>query len=160
MCAPAVIAMAAQTAIQMKAQKEQADYQAKVDENNAVLATRQANDAIQRGAYEARRMEIAGRRASASAAVAVEANGLSSTSGTMANLVDQSRLNAAADADTIRANAAREAWGYKNETDELRERARQTRRAGFLGALGTGIAGAGSAASSYASYRQANKGGK
>lgn len=155
MCAPAVIAALVGSAVQMKKEQEAADYHSAVDRNNARVAGYQRDDAIQRGAYDARRTETAGNTITAAARAEIEGNGIDSTSGSAAAALTASRVNAAADATRIRANAAREAWGFGNEEQDLLATSRFRKESGYLGALGTGVSGIGSAAGAYAQYKQA-----
>lgn len=151
MCAPAVALVAAGAAVQMAAQYRKGKFDAKIAENNAELARQQRNDVITRGAEEARGVEIEGRRTAAAAKTAVAASGVSG--GSMDDLVALSSANAAVDAATVRSNAVRAAWGFKAEEQEHKARARESREAGLLGALGTGLSGGGQAASTYASAK-------
>lgn len=154
MCAPVAVA-AVVAAMQAKSAKDQADYQAGVEKNNATLAEYARRDAIQRGAYEARDIEIAGRREGAAARTAAAASGVAGTS--VDNAAMAATLYSAVDAARTKANAAREAWGFEAERDERKSRAEMLKRAGYLGAASAIGSGVGSAASSYAASRSANR---
>lgn len=149
MCAPAVVALVG-AAVSAKQQMDAAEYQAGVDENNARISGYRRDDAIQRGAYDARRVEIEGKTASEALRSQIEGGGISSTSGSAANAIATSRINAAADAARLRSNAAREAWGFANEEQDLRATSKFRKQAGYMGALGTGLSGVGQASSYYA----------
>jgi hypothetical protein len=135
-------AVATSTALSVKAQKEAAAYRARVAENNARLAEYQRAGAIQRGAFEASRKVRQGRRIQARAKSIIGISGIEPTDGTAESPLFQTALAASADAQTIKANAARAAWGFDVQQTDLLAQAQQSRRAGFLGALGTGISGA------------------
>lgn len=137
-----------------KQQKDAADYQAQVDKNNATLLGYQASDVQQRGAQEARAAEVAGAQTQATARTEIAAGGIDPTSGSAANAITRSGINAGLDAARIRAQAAREAWGLKNEIQDLGASAKFRKKAGYLGALGTGLGGIGQAAGSYAASKK------
>ncbi len=157
MCAPAVVALIG-AGLSMKQQKDAADYQSGVDLNNARLAGYRRSDALQRGASEARRTEIAGGFVADRAAVEIEGGGIDSTTGSAAKAVAASRIYAGIDADRLRANAAREAWGFEHEQKDLEATARFRKKSGYMGALGTGLSGIGSASSYWAASRNNDKG--
>lgn len=94
-------------------QKAQAGYQAKVAENNANIAELQAQDAKARGdkaSFDVRRKYAAlmgTQRAS------LAARGLDITDGSANAILQDTAYFGAYDENTTRANAAREAWGYR-----------------------------------------------
>lgn len=134
--------MIAGTALQAYSQYQKGKSEAAVADNNAVLVDRQGNDVLNRGEGQARKIEIAGEQIDASARTIQAAGNAVGVSVDNARIA--SSLNAAADAEVTRANAAREAWGYKAQAQDLRAQASATRKAGFLGSLGTVLGGAGS----------------
>jgi hypothetical protein len=143
--------MVAGAAISAYSQHQQAESEAEVARNNAKLAGMQRSDALRRGTWAASEVMAEGRRKTASARTAIAANGIDSTTGSMADLLTASSINARIDADTVRANAVRAAWGFGNEADDHLARAHMAKRSGYLGALGTGLSGVGSAAGHYGS---------
>ena len=61
---------------------------------------------------------------------------------------------AAMDAERARANAARQAWGFANEEQDQKARAKMTKKATLLGGIGEGIGAAGSMVSTgYQTYK-------
>lgn len=150
MCAPAAL-MLAGTAVGAAAQYRQGKFDQKVALNNATIADYQRRDVIQRGAADAARVEAEGRRFASDARTNIAAGNVEGTA--LDKAVLESSYNAALDAARLRANAARAAWGLKNEEDELRARARDAKEAGFLGAFGTSLSGGAQAASMYASRK-------
>jgi hypothetical protein len=132
------------------AQAEEFDFQSRQERRNAELARKQASDIRQLGATAAGETGAAGRTAAAGARTVAGASGVDSTSGTSAGVLAQSEVNAAVDANRIRVNAAREAWGFDEEARQREEqaarlqRARQTAlRGGYLSRTGTDLATAG-----------------
>lgn len=122
MCEPATIALIASTGLTvggtvlggMGAQAE-AKQQEAFARQNALLSRRAAADAVQRGEAEAGKAQAEGSRAIAQARASLGASGLEMTSGSALDALATTRLNTELDAQTLRANAAREAWGYKVE---------------------------------------------
>lgn len=159
MCAPAVVGLA-MAGISAYQQNQAGKTEAEVARNNARLAGWQGTDAIQRGAHDARRVEIEGRRIGNDMRVGAGKNNIDSNSGSMANLITASNAAAGADADRLRSNAARAAWGYLGEEQDLLLRGRQARHAGYMGALGTAISGAGQAFGEFGKWYRAGPGRK
>lgn len=157
MCAPAIIALAG-SAVQMKQQMDAADFESAVADNNANLAYYQATNARQRGAAEARDVGLEASKIEGQAKVAIESAGIDSTSGSAKNVIAASNMAAAKDQERIRAKAAMEAWGFRNEEQELRARGKMAKETGYLGALGTGLGGAGQAAGYYAQSKKSEDG--
>lgn len=155
MCAPAVIAYvavtAAATGVGLYAQKRKNDAEEELANNNAVIAGYQRGAALQQGAYAARRTEIEGRHVAASALAATSVNGVDSSVGSPAAAITASGINAGIDASTIKANAARAAWGYEAQQQDILTQKRINKQAGYLGMLNTGISGLGSAVAGGAS---------
>lgn len=109
----AVAAAGASTYMAVDAQQQQASYQAKVAQNNAQVAAWQAADAESRGnvaAAETRR-KYAAMVGSQTARLA--ANGLDISSGSANATLQDTAYFGAVDENTVRTNAAREAWGYR-----------------------------------------------
>lgn len=160
MCEPMTIAAAtAATAavvgggIKIAADRRAANFQAAVARNNARLARAQQAQELMLGATEASRIEAAGARAASSARAIIGASGVESTVGSVANIFGASTMAAAADAERVRANAARRAWGYGAEAQNYLAQGRMAQRASILGGIGTGLGAAGSAAGAFSSYR-------
>lgn len=100
---------------QSKATKAAYEYQAAVNRNNAQIAQWQAADAITRGqkAEQAQRLKTAQLKSSQRAAFA--ARGVALDEGSALNILDDTDYMGEMDALTIRDNAAREAWGLRNQ---------------------------------------------
>lgn len=106
---------ASNAAAQQRAQRDSANYNAAVQRNNAQVAEWQAEDSIQRGnaALEAHQRKVASLKGTQTASMA--ARGLSLDEGTPINILSDTDYFGKVDGNTITANAAREAWGYKNQ---------------------------------------------
>lgn len=142
-----------------QAESDAAKYQAKVAKNNAILAGRAAEDATARGAIEESRQRAIGRRTLGSQRTAFAANGIDLASETVGDIAaSQGGLNEL-DALTIRANAAREAAGFRQEGANyraqaglLKSQAANARYAGNLAAAGTVLSGASDVATKWYSF--------
>lgn len=144
-----------------QAQAGQARYQAQVAENNRVIAEQQARDAEMRGqlAEDARREQaraIIGRQRTALAA-----NGVLVDSGSALDITGDTAAQGEVDALTLRANAAREAYGYRAQgTNFLADAGLQRARAdaaipaSMVGAGATLLSGAGTVGDRWLTYRR------
>lgn len=153
MGAAAVPLIAAGTVVSMYSQYRQGQVEGQVADNNATLARYRQADAVQQGGYDAAKLETAGRSVNATAEAGIAANNIDSTSGSMADLLTGNSAAAAIDAARARSRAARVAWGFTNEANDLTAQGQNSRVSGYLGALGSGLSGAGAAASAYSSYK-------
>ena len=111
-------------------QQEAANDQASLSDYNAEVADLQAQDALARGDLAEQRFRtgikgIIGSQRAAQAASNVDV-GFGSALDVQADAAYLGEL----DALTIRTNAAREAWGYKVEGEDLRRQAEITRKTG------------------------------
>lgn len=118
--------------MQGQAEGEAADF-------NAHLSDIQAGDARQRGEVEASRYRSAGTRMVAQQRVAAGASGIEGKS--VEDLMLDTALMSERDAETVRNNAAREAWGYEVQAADLRLRGAGARSRGVFGAGGTILGG-------------------
>lgn len=100
---------------QAQSARYQADYQSKVAKNNAVMAGYARDDAIQRGGEQAVRAQQEARRLRGAQTVRLASNGLDISSGTPLSILEDTDYFGQQDAQMIRNNAARQAWGYQVE---------------------------------------------
>lgn len=128
-------------------QKAEAEYQAKLAEQNAGLASMAAMDATQRGSVEANKARTAGSTILGRQRVGLAASDVDIQSGSALNLQTSTSASAELDAQTVRNNAAREAWGYKVQGAQLMAQAAATRQRGKYAEIATLLGGAGSALS-------------
>lgn len=96
-----------------KGDQGQAKYNAAVARNNALSAEYQAQDAISRGnkAAEEHSRKVAALSGTQRASMA--ARGLDLSEGTPVDILTDTELLGAYDINTIKSNAAREAWGHR-----------------------------------------------
>lgn len=157
MCSPAAVGTAG-TALQAYSMVQQgrqakrlAGINAGIAEQNAADNELRAVEALRRGGQE----EEAQRRQTAvllgRQRAALAAGGVDTGSGTALNLQEDAAAFGEQDAQTIRDNALREAWGYRRGAENYRVQAAGERlsgkyaaRAGQLNAIGAGLGSGGS----------------
>jgi hypothetical protein len=115
MGATAGILTAASTVGEFASQRGQANALVARADYQSSMADITANDAIARGNQEASLHELAGGRAIGAQRAGQAASGIDPNSGTAADLQGDEAKFSALDAQMIRNNAAREAWGYRTD---------------------------------------------
>lgn len=95
--------------------KAQAEYQSDMAENNAKVSNWQAEDAVARGGEAAIQKQREAERLRGTQVARLASNGLDISSGTPLAILEDTMFFGQQDANTIRNNAAREAWGYKTQ---------------------------------------------
>jgi hypothetical protein len=175
MCEPTTIALGASLALSAvgaattaygqvqagKAAEGQANYQAAVGRNNAIIAERQARDSEERGAAD----ELAQRRQTAAILgkqrAGMAANGVDLSSGSPLDILGDTAAFGELDALTVRSNAAREAYGYRNQGAQFTSDAAATtiagknsRKASYIGAGSTLLTSASQMGGDYAKFRK------
>lgn len=121
MCGPAVIpiitmAISAVGAVQqVQSNKAAAQAQEEQATENAKFAEAQANNATMTGLVEEDRRRAQTRAMLAKQRVSLAANNIDMSTGTPLELLGDTAAIGEQDALTIRANAAREAWGYRSQ---------------------------------------------
>lgn len=136
MCGPAAVPIismvftAAAGIQQAESAKAEARYNAAVENDKAKIADAQSQQALQLGSIEEDRQRARVRAAIGSQRVALAANNIDTSSGTALDLIGETAQFGEEDALAIRANAAREAWGYKAGATDARNQAKLTKAAG------------------------------
>lgn len=115
---------------QGKAQRQASESQAELAEWNADVATLQQQDAVARGAEEEARFRTGVRQLIGSQRADFAANNVDVGFGSAVDVQADAAFLGELDALTIRTNAAREAWGYEVQGEDLRRRAAVARREG------------------------------
>lgn len=105
-------------------------------ELSAALSDMAAADALQRGAQQEQRLRMATERQIGQQRVAAAVSGVEGAVGTPADIMADTRLISELDAETIRNNAARAAWGYRVEAAQQRRTAGAARASGIIGGAG------------------------
>lgn len=120
------------------------NQQDKMLHRNADIADLQAKDAIQRGAIDQKKMRRQTEQVIGKQRVNMAAQGVDINKGSAVDVVADAAYLGELDALTIKNNAAKEAWGYKTQADDLRYRGRLAKKEGEMGAFNTILGGAGS----------------
>jgi len=148
---------------QAEAQQQTLNYEASVAANNAAIANYQAGLALTIGQQneEAERERTAATFSDQRAAMA--ANGVDLGTGSPTEVLASTKLVGERDALTIRDNAARQAWAYRNNAASyLSEKSADEATKGAISptgaALGSLLTGAGAVASSWYRYTKTTSG--
>lgn len=89
------------------------DMQSQVEQNNAAYAEQQARDALDRGQEAVRNKRLETKQLKGSQRAALAANGIDLSQGSALNILTDTDLMGAHDAEVLRMNAAREAYGHQ-----------------------------------------------
>lgn len=141
------------TVVSVKSASDQAAVSAGVARNNATMADYAAEDAKRRGEQDALEVQRRAAAIKSSQRVGAAAHGLDLGYGTPADLQDQTDFFAQQDVNTVRNNAAREAWGYRTQGKNYRTQANATQSNGGLAVMGTLLGGAGQVADKWYTYK-------
>lgn len=150
---------------QASAAKAAANYQSEVAAGNATIATQNANMAAQSGETQAAAQEQKTRQQVGAITAAEGSSGVDINSPTATAVrTSQSELGAL-DAQTIRSNAARTAYGYQVQAAGFQDNAaadittgQNAQTAGDVGAISSGLSGVGNAGLNFASVMNKSSG--
>lgn len=112
-----------------KGEKRQLERSADVADLNARLSNLSAKDALRRGQREEQASMLESTRTHDKAVTAYAANGIALDSQTAIQVLTSSDVLGKIDANTINANAARAAWGYRMEGVQYKNEALTSRAA-------------------------------
>lgn len=112
---------------QAKNQQAALQAQAQVAENNATIASWQAEDAAARGEVAASNALVKGGQVKGAARAGLAANGVALEGGSAQAVLNDIDYFSAVDATTLRNNATREAWGYKMQAKTYTDQAGASR---------------------------------
>ncbi|MCM2575061.1 virion core protein, T7 gp14 family [Achromobacter xylosoxidans] len=145
-----------------KAQRAGLEYQADVAANNAQIAEWQAQDAIRQGQEQEQQNRLRYAATKGTQRAALAANGVALDEGSAVDILSSTDYANEMDAQTIQANAARSAWGYRTQGANYSDNAASL-RAG-AGAVSSGSAAgmsllgsAGQVAGSWYQYSKSTK---
>lgn len=144
-----------------KAEKGAMEYQAAVARNNAQIAEWQAEDAIRRGQVTKQQSQLKTNALKGRQRAMMAERGIDLGEGSALNILTDTDMIGAIDANNATDNAAREAFGFKVQGSNYKSNADLlTARAGSISpngaAFGSLLTGAGSVASSW--YSMSSKG--
>lgn len=151
MCDPVTALIVAGATVGAYGEYQQGQYAAAQGRENARVANMQAEDSLRRGAIEEDQQRSRMRAILGSQRAAMGANG-TTASGTNLGLLAETAQFGEVDALTIRNNAAREAFGYKNQAAQELNAGRNAKRAGTMGAFSTLLTGG---AQAFGSFKKA-----
>jgi hypothetical protein len=126
-------------------QKKEGRANAEIAENNAQLADQQAKNASAMGDREAEQAAWRNRALMGQQRAAIASKGIDSAIGTPAELLGETALFGEADQQNIRLNAAQNAWGFRAQAGDFRNRGAISKWSGKAQATGTLLSGLGSA---------------
>ena len=140
--------------------KSNLQMQANLADTNAQIAELGAQSALAQGAKEEQRSRLQTTALKKSQRVALAANGVDLGQGSAAELLTSTDLMGDIDANTIKANAVRNAWGYRTQATNYQNQALMNRAsAGAIspgaGAVASLLGGAGSVGQSWYQFNQA-----
>lgn len=123
-------------------------YQKQVADYNAAVADIQANDTIARGDEAVRRQRVATKQliGAQRASMAAQGQDLGDPDSSAGQLQEDTAYLGELDAQTIRLNAAREAWGYRVQAIDSRTKGQIAAATGRMQAVGTILGTAGNLA--------------
>lgn len=153
MCNPLIFTAAATLiggAMQGSAQREAANAEANAAETNAAIATQQAEQARVASNFEEQKVYREMRRALGSQRASFGASNVDPSMGSALDLQAETVAEGAMDAEIVRANAMRQAWGFESEASQQRQGARASRRLGVMQQRTTLLT---SAARAYGQYK-------
>jgi hypothetical protein len=99
-------------------------YNADVANRNAGIASMAAGDALARGQFAAGAALLRGSALAGAQKVAYANSNVSVNSGSALNVMGDTKMMSALDAAIIGSNAARSAWGYRNQSLDFQQQAR------------------------------------
>lgn len=139
MCDPTIAAGAtlALSGLSAYNQYQQGKYTAAVAQQNADVATAQANDAINRGNAEADQRRRETRQRHGTQAAIMGATGADMSSGSALDIFGDTAQFGALDALTTVNNAQREAYGYQTQAANYEAQASAAKSSGTIGAATT-----------------------
>lgn len=156
MCWMALIPVAiglAGSMMQAQGQKQNAQFQSGMMEQNAAFKNRTADETIIAGNTSADWQRVRTGQAVGTQRSVQAANGIDVNSGSSAQIQDDTAMLGELDALTIQNNAAREAYGYRVQARQDLLNANQTVQNGNTAAMGSILGGLGSAFGSFAGGR-------
>jgi len=112
---------------QSVATRQQGRFAQQIAERNAVMSDKAATDAVQRGYTESNYAQSRTDSLVGSQRAALASQGLDPNSGTGLALQGDAQLSGSVDVATIRANAYREAYGFKTQALNIRTQGRLDR---------------------------------
>lgn len=142
-----------------KSQQANLNLQASLADTNAKIAELGAQSALAQGAKEEQKSRLQTAQLKSSQRTAMAANGIDLGEGSAAQVLTSTDLMGEIDANTIKANAARSAWGYRTQAVDYQNQATMSRAAAStispVGSMASSLLGsAGSLSQSWYQFNQ------
>jgi len=115
-----------------EAQRDAAESAAQLDDYNAQVADLQAKDATERGVEEESKFRMGVRGMIGTQRAGIAASNIDVGFGSAADVQADAAFLGELDSLAIRTNAAREAWGFQVQGEDLRRHAQITRKEGAM----------------------------
>lgn len=145
---------------QGKAANNQAQYSAVISRKNAIAAERAAQDAILRGQRDELTTRLDYKQIKGKQRAAFAANGVIVDEGSALDVVLDTVAIGEFDALTVRNNAAKEAFNYRQQGEEFSSQAqmqieagKDAKKAGYIGAASSFLGGAATVADKWYTYK-------
>lgn len=140
----AISTVALGTGVSAFGQMRSGSDQQNIYNQNAQIADYQAEDALQRGQVNERMMRRQTKQVIGSQRASLASQGVDINKGSALDVQADAAYLGELDALTIRNNAAKEAWGYKVQANDYRNKGKIAKREGMFGAFNTILGSAGS----------------
>lgn len=144
MCSPAIATLAL-TGISAYSQVRQGQSQQHILDNQATAVDDQAQRVRESGAIAEQSQRLKVQQLLSTQTAVAGASGADVNSQSFGKVMDQTATFGELDAQTVRMNALREAWGLGTQATALRYQGKATKAAGMSSAFGTALTGFGSA---------------
>jgi len=153
MCEPmTIIALSAAVlggVMTAKSQKDQGDFTEAMGKRNAQTEQAKADEAIRIGAIDEERQRTQTKQIMGEQRAGMASTGLEVDSGSFGDILADTAKFGELDAQTIRANALKDAWGFKGEATNSLLQGSMAGRAGSMNAAGTLLSSASQAFGMY-----------
>jgi hypothetical protein len=133
------------TGVSVAGQIQQGKTQEAIDNRNATVMNYQASDALVRGSQEEQIQRQKVQQMVGTQTAVAGASGADVGSKSFSDVMTQTAGLGELDAQQIRMNAMREAWGFNTQAQGLRWQGQMAKDASTMGAIGTAITGFGKA---------------
>lgn len=129
--------MVASTAVSAMGAMEAASAREREADYNRQVSEMKARDAINRGNIDAEQQRMKAAKVSGAQRAAMGASGAVVDSGSFADILVDTATMGEKDAQNIRTNAMREAWGYESQAESYKLQKQRARIEGEYAAMGT-----------------------
>jgi hypothetical protein len=153
MCEPTTIALIASAVIGAGAAVQQADTARRVGHRNQEMAEYAAQDAVRRGSEDAMAARRRGEQIKGAQRAKFASAGLDLSEGTPADIVDQTDFFAETDQQTLKRNAARQAWSARAQGANFSMQGEAAAAQANLSAFGSLLGSGGQVANKWYTYR-------